>query len=229
MSRVVAQCIAILSLLPICAAQRLHPCEFSGTSGVGHIEGITVQRLAVIEKNGKVGATVFIPDGNEPLPGIVFSHSAIHGPNNNTDLLRFAWALARAGAASIVLDGAIDWQSPNDESIRSPEFQFCAGQWLLQHVNIDLSRAADAGNHKVGWIDNDVSPCGVEVGSGKARCWPGGFQLGFGQIGEAESRNTDEMLTLKGQMFMAQAAQKRLKLKEVQPEWLTETTPPFSK
>jgi hypothetical protein len=228
MSRVVvAQCVAILSLLPICAAQRLHPCKFSGTSGVGHIEGITVQRLAVIEKSGKVGATVFIPDGNELLSGIVFSHSAIHGPNNDTDLLRFAWALARAGAASIVLDGVIDWQSgPNDDSIRPPEFQFCAGQWLLQHVNIDLTRAADAGNHKVGWIDNDVSPCGIER-SGQARCWPGGYWLDFGQIGQAESRNTDGMLTLKGQMFMAEAAQKYLKLKEVQPEWLTET-PPFS-
>jgi hypothetical protein len=229
MSRVVvAQCIAILSLLPICAAQRLHQCKFNGTSGVGHIEGITVQRFAVIEKSEKVGATVFIPDGNEPLPGVVFSHSAIRGPNNDTDLLRFAWALARAGAASIVLDGAIDWQSgPNDDSIRPPEFQFCAGQWLLQHVNIDLTRAADAGNHKVGWIDNDVSPCGIGR-SGQARCWPGGYWLDFGQIGQAESRNTDGMLTLKGQMFMAQAAQKYLKLKEVQPEWLTETTPPFS-
>ena len=228
MSRLVTNCIAILSLIPTCAAQKLHPCKFSGTLGVGHIEGITVQRLAVIEKSGKVGATVFIPDGNEPLPGIVFSHSAIHGPNNNTDLLRFAWALARAGAASIVLDGAIDWQSPNDESIRPPEFQFCAGQWLLQHVNIDLTRAADAGNHKVGWIADGLSPCGLEI-SGKAPCWPGGFWLDFGQIGQAESRNTNAMLTIKGQMFMAQAAQKHLKLKEVQPEWLTETTPAFSK
>ena len=229
MSRVVAQCIAILSLLPPCAAQRLHPCKFSGTSGVGHVEGITVQRLTVMEKNGKVGATVFIPDGNEPLPGIVFSHSAIHGPNNNTDLLRFAWALARAGAASIVLDGVIDWQSgPNDDSIRPPEFQFCAGQWLLLHVNIDLTRTADAGNQKLGWIDNDVSRCGLEQ-SGKARCWPGGYWLDFGQIGEAESRNTDEMLTLKGQMALADGAQEHLKLKEVKPEWLTETDQPLQR
>jgi hypothetical protein len=225
MSRVVALCISILSLLPTCAAQKLHPCKFSGTSGVGHVEGITVQRLAVIEKSGTVGATIFIPDGNEPLPGIVFSHSAIHGLNKDTDLLRFAWALARAGAASIVLDGAIDWRSPSDESIRPPEFQFCAGQWLFQHVNIDLTRTADAGNFKVGWIDNDVSPCGIEL-SGPARCWPGGFQMGFGQLGEVESRNTDEMLTLKGQMLMAHAAQKRLMLKEIDPEWLKETIPP---
>ena len=54
MSRVVCLCISILSLLPTCAAQELHPCKFGGTSGVGHIEGITVQRLAVIEKGGKV-------------------------------------------------------------------------------------------------------------------------------------------------------------------------------
>ena len=108
MRHVFVQCIAVLSLFGTCAAQRLHPCRFSGTSNVGHVEGITVQRLTVMEKSGKVGATVFIPDGNEPLPSIVFSHSAIHGPNNDADLLRFAWAMARAGAASIVLDGVIN-------------------------------------------------------------------------------------------------------------------------
>jgi hypothetical protein len=63
MSRVVMQCIAILSLLVACAAQKLHPCSFSDTPEVAHLESITVQRLTVIEKNGKVGATVFIPEG----------------------------------------------------------------------------------------------------------------------------------------------------------------------
>lgn len=227
MSRVVVHCIVVLSLFGTCAAQQLHRCKFSGTSDIGHVKGITVQRLAVIEKKEKVGATVFIPDGNEPLPSIVFSHSAIHGPNNDTDLLRFAWALARAGAASIVLDGVINWQSgPNDDSIRPPEFQFCAAQWLLQSLRLDLTRTADAGNQKLGAIDNDVSRCGVER-SGKARCWPGGLWLDFGQTGEAESRNTDEMLTLKGQVAMAEGVQKHIKLKEFKPEWLTETVEPL--
>jgi hypothetical protein len=224
----VAQCIAILSLLAAspAQAQRLHPCRFSRTFDVGHVEGITVQRLTVMEKSGKVGATVFIPDGNELLPSIVFSHSAIHGPKNDADILRFAWALARAGAASIVLDGVINWQSgPNDDSIRPPEFQFCAGQWLLQNLSLDLTRTADAGNQKLGWVDNDVSRCGVER-SVKARCWPGGVWLDFGQTGEA-ARNTDEMLTLKGQMAMAYGVQKHLKLKEVKPEWLTEMAQPL--
>ena len=227
MSRAIPFCFVILSLLATSTAQKLHVCRFSGASEVGHTQGIDIQRVAVIEPSSEVKATVFIPDGSDPLPGIVFSHSAIHGPSNNTDLLRFAWALARAGAASIVLDGAIDWQSPNDESIRPPEFQFCAGQWLLQHVNLDLTRAADAGNHKVGWIDNDVSHCGLETG--KARCWPGGLWLDFGQTGQAESRNTDDMLTLEGQLRMAHFAQRHLKLKEVNPEWLTETAQPFSR
>jgi hypothetical protein len=75
----------------------------------------------------------------------------------------------------------------------------------------------DGGNHKVDWIDNDVTNCGLEL-SGKARCWPGGMSLGFGQIGHAESHNTDMMLTLDGQLWMAQFAQRELKLKEVKAE-----------
>lgn len=223
MSRLFVHSIVTLSLLGSCAAQKLHSCRFTSAGEVGHVEGITVQRLAVIEKSGKVGATAFIPDGNEPLPSIVFSHSAIHGPGNDADLLRFAFALARAGAASIVLDGAINWQSgANDDSIRPPEYQFCAGQWLFKNLILDLTRTAEAGNQKLGSIDIDVSRCGVEE-SGKAPCWPGGVWLDFGQTGQAESRNTDGMLTLKGQILMAQFAQKRLKLREVKPEWLTET------
>jgi hypothetical protein len=225
MSRVVVHCIVILSLFGRCAAQKLHPCRFSNASEVGHVEGVTIQRLSVIEKRKTVGATVFIPDGTDPLPSIVFSHSAIHGANNDTDLRRFAFALARAGAASIVLDGVINWESgPNDESIRPPEFQFCAGQWLFQNLSLDLTRTAEAGNQKWGWIDNEVSRCGVER-SGKARCWPAGVWLDFGQIGQAESRNTDEMLT-PGQIFVARFARKQLRLKEVRPEWLTETAQP---
>ena len=100
MSRMITPCIVILGLLATCTAQTLHTCRFSGTSQVGHSQGISIQRVTIVEPNSEVKATLFIPDGSEPLPGIVFSHSAIHGPSNDTDLLRFAWALARAGAAS---------------------------------------------------------------------------------------------------------------------------------
>ena len=226
MSRVVASCFVMLTLAASCSAQHLHPCKFSATSLVGHNEHITIQKVTVIEKNGKVEATVFIPDRNDPLPGIVFTHSAIHGPYNNADLLRFAWALARAGAASIVLDGAIEWLTPNDDSIRPTEFQFCAGQWLFQNVNLDLQRLADAGNFRVGWIPDGLNQCGIEQ-SGKARCWPGGFWMGFGQTSPVESHNTNLMLTVQGQLWMAQVAQKQLHLKEINPEWLTDTVVPL--
>jgi hypothetical protein len=212
----------ILSPLATCTAQKLHACRFSESSEAGRIEGIDIHRITLIEPTARVEATVFVPATSEPMPGIVFSHSAIQGSSSRVDLLRFALGLARAGASSIVLHGTIDWQSPNDESIRPPQFQFCAGLWLMQHVNLDLTRTADAGNHKLGWIDDDVSLCGLDM-EGSAPCWPGGVWLNFGQIGDAESRNTDEMLTPQGQLRMAQFAQRHLKLKEIKPEWFMET------
>jgi hypothetical protein len=124
--------VATFGLLPGCAAQFRH-CQFAETAGTGRSEGITIRRVALIEPSGEVGASVFIPDSNEPLPGIIFSHSAIHGAAANADLVGFAWALARAGAASIVLDGAIEWQTPNDEFLRDPHLLACAGQWLMLH------------------------------------------------------------------------------------------------
>ena len=49
------------------------------------------------------------------------------------------------------------------------------------------------------------------------------------RAGHAESHNTDLMLTFEGQLWMARFAQKYLKLKEVKPEWLTETARVVSK
>jgi hypothetical protein len=227
MTRLFTLCITMFGLVATCVAQK-HPCRFSDSSDLGRADGVSVRRVTVIEKSETVAATVLIPDRSDPMPGIVFSHSAIHGSSNSTDLLRLAWALARAGAASIVLDGTIEWQWPNDDSIRPPEFQFCAGQWLMEHVNLDLTRTAEAGNHRIGWIENDVSHCGLEM-SGEAQCWPGGMWLDFGQIGDAESRNTGDMLTIPGQMQMAQFAQKQLRLKEINPDWLTKTAEPLSR
>lgn len=228
MGRSFLLCLATFTLVATATAQKLHPCAFSGTSTIGQSEKITIQRVALIEKKTRVEATIFIPNGTEPLPGIVFTHSAIHGSVSNTDLLRFAWALARAGAASIILDGAIEWQAPNDDSIRPTEFQFCAAQWLFQNVNLDLHRLANAGNFHIGWIPDDLSQCGIET-SGKARCWPGGLDVGFGQTSPVESRNTDFLLTPEGEMRIARVIQKELGLKEIDPAWFTETPDSLTK
>jgi hypothetical protein len=47
--------------------------------------------------------------------------------------------------------------------------------------------------------------------------------LNFGETSAAEFRNTEDMLTLQGQLRIARFAQEQLKLKEIKPEWLTDT------
>jgi hypothetical protein len=207
--------ITMFALLSPCVAQ-FRPCQFAEASTIGSSEGITMRRVGLIEPTGEVQATVFVPQSDVPLPGIVFSHAAIRAATGNTDLRRFAFALARAGAASIVLDGTIEWQIPNDESGRTPHLMACAGQWLLLHAKLDRRRLANAGPHG-GWGGGETPFCQ----EGESPCWTPGPWLNFGQTSAAEFRNTEDMLTVQGQIDMARFAQRVLKLNEINPEWLT--------
>lgn len=217
MGRLALLGIATFTLLSTCAAQ-FRPCRFADASTSGSREGITIRRVGLIEPTGGVEGTVLIPDSDALLPGIVFSHAAIHGPTSDTDLRRFALALARAGAASIVLDGTIDWQIPNNGSGRAPHLLACAGQWLLLHAKLDRQRLANAGP-RGGWGGGETPFCQ----EGESPCWPPGPWLNFGETSAAEFRNTEDMLTLQGQLRIARFAQEQLKLKEIKPEWLTDT------
>jgi hypothetical protein len=190
------------------------PCKVGKVSAIGKAEGITLKRVVFLEPDGEVGATVIVPDRNQPLPGIVFSHSSIRGPANTTDLQRFALALARAGAASIVLDGTIEWQVPNDNAKRSPHVMSCAGQWLMLNESLDEKRLAIAGT-AANWGGGDTPFCLP----GERPCWHGIAWLNFGQAQQAESSNTNAMLTLPGQLRMARFAQKQLGLGELKTEW----------
>src|SRR5215475_5590158 len=100
--------IAVCGLFSTCAAQ-FKPCKFSEASTISHAQDITVRRVALIESDREIDATVFIPDANNRLPGILVTHSTIHGSTSTASLVRFAWALTRAGAVSMVLDGTIQW------------------------------------------------------------------------------------------------------------------------
>jgi hypothetical protein len=62
------------------------PASFPPVSPPEHKEGVAVSSVSWMEPGVKVGATVFVPDG-DPLPGIVFSRSAIHGPTASADML----------------------------------------------------------------------------------------------------------------------------------------------
>ena len=210
----IAALILIVSPVSFCQILPFVPCKIGSVSKLGQADGISFQRVSIIESYGEVGASVFIPQSKTPVPGIVFSHSAIHGPTNSTDLTRFALALARAGAASIVLDGTIAWETPNDNSKRPAHVLACAGQWLLINAGLDRKRLAIAGT-ALNWGGGDTPLCLP----GERPCWTPIAAMGFGQASPVEWNNTDAMLTLKGQLRMARFAQRFLRLAELKTEW----------
>ena len=210
--------LAILSLLATCAAE-FRPCQFTYSSDAKRSEGIAMSRVSWMEPSGEVGASVFIPESPEPLAAIVFSHSAIHGATADADLLGFAWALARSGAAAIVIDGAVEWQTPNNESRRDPHFLACAGQWLLLHAKVDRNRLAFAGAMGA-WGGGETPICQA----GESPCYHPRWIVPFGEASPAEWRNTDAMLTAKGRLRIARHTQRHLKLREIQSEWLDGST-----
>src|SRR5262249_4232574 len=176
-----------------CLAQSANfvPCQFGNASTVGHADGITQQRVSFLDSSGEAGGSGFISDSEKTVPGIVFFHSEIHGVSSKGALLRFSLALAHAGAASIVLDGTIEWQTPNDNSERPPHLMACAGQWLLLHARLDGKRLADAGPDRL-WSGGDTPLCM----RGESPCFLPSLWLNFGQTSAAEFRNTESMLTI---------------------------------
>jgi hypothetical protein len=201
-----------------CAAQ-FAPCNGSMPAATEHADGIARLEVSFLEPNGKHRAHVFMPDSDSPVPGIVFSHSAIHGVNTRTDLLRFARGLALAGAASIVLDGTIEWETPNDDSKQPYHLVACAEHWLLQNGKVDRDRLALAGPGA--WVGSGGYFC-LE---GESPCYGGRAILIFGETTNSEFRNTEKMLTPEGRLEMARWMQHQLELKEINPVWFESRLP----
>lgn len=147
----------IVCALAFTSAAEFAPCRTDRPSAVNHRDGITELNLNLVEAGGNVSARAFIPDSDKPVAGIVFSHSTIHGATADADLAQFAKGLARAGAASIVLRGTIEWQIPNDNSLQPYHLTRCAFLWLLHNVNMDRDRLAEAGPGK--WVGDDGYYC----------------------------------------------------------------------
>ena len=157
-----------------------------------------------------------MPDSDKPVAGILFSVSAIKKFDQRTDLLPFARALARAGAASIVVDYPVKWEPLDVQWNLAPTVMHCAGQWMLKNVNLDRDRLANAGPYR--WRGDE------DCGASKYECWQERAWMGFGVIGHAESCNTESMMTIEGQIRMADFARHELKLSQVKPEWLSGET-----
>jgi hypothetical protein len=187
-----------------CAAQS-PVCKPDNPSTVEHREGVTLRRVSFVEPAGKIGASIFIPESSAPVPGIIFSHSSARDPDESWDLLTFAWALARAGAASIVLDGTLEWQVPNDNSGPAQALIACAGEWLLLNASLDKQRLAAAVPDRL-WNWDRSSICEAV----ESPCWfpRGGITLGSARMNSAS------------QLRAARFLQRLLQLKEMQPEWL---------
>ncbi len=195
--------------------QNFTPCQFEKSTSIGVSNGIETRRVTILYNHKSYGASVFLPASNAPTPGILFSHSAIKGTEGSADLLRFAYALARAGAASIVLDGTMSWGEPGLDFRRSPHLEACAGQWLLTHASLDTRRLAVAGN--LGQWGSGTTPACLP---GEDPCWVGHVYINFGESLNYETGNTKGMLTLEGQSHLADFASRHLGLAKVQPQWL---------
>jgi hypothetical protein len=210
--------VAFFVVASTCAAQ-FAPCNASNPATVERSDGVTQLQVNFLEPTGEHVAHVFVPDSDTTVAGIVFSHSAIHGVNTRVDLLRFARGLALAGAVSIVLDGTIEWETPNDDSKQPYHLVACAEHWLLQNGNVDTDRLAQAGPGA--WVGTGGYFC-LE---GESPCYGGRALLNFGETTNSEFRNTERMLTPKGRLEMAQWMQRQLDLKEINPVWFESPVP----
>lgn len=211
--------LTVLTVLSLSSAQAQVQCKAGKPSEIEHRDGVLVQTVAFSSDKVKepVLAYIFIPDSHSPVPGIAFAHSGIRAWKGRTDLLPFARALARAGAASIVLDRTIQWEPLNDKANRAPSVMHCATQWMFAHVNLDTNRLATAGPND--WWKEEY--CKPDV---PTSCWAGTGHgwLNYGETSNAELVNTKSMLTVEGQLRLARFAQRELNLREIKQEWLGE-------
>src|ERR1039458_8015260 len=107
-----------LGMSGLSAAQiaQFKPCSFEETSISSTTDGLSVWRVVVQEESAKSTATALIPTAKGPTAGILFTHSKLQGADKGVDLVSFAYGMARAGAASILLDGQMNL---NDDNFRS--------------------------------------------------------------------------------------------------------------
>jgi hypothetical protein len=210
--------IAFFVVASTCHAQ-FAPCKASKPATIERSDRVAQLEVSFLEPTGEQVAHVFLPNGDASTPGIVFSHSVIHGANASADLVQFARGLALAGAATVVLDGAIEWQTPNDDSKQPYHLVACAEHWLLQNGNVDTERLAQAGPGA--WVGSGGYYCLV----GESPCYHSQAILTFGETSDTEFRNTERMLTPKGRLEMAQWTQRHLDLKEINPVWFESPLP----
>jgi hypothetical protein len=201
------------------AAQSVPTCKAAAASTIDDRDGVSAKVVSFQGPFDKLTAHVFVPDASEPVAGIAFSHSSIEYADAFTDLLPFARAMARAGAASIMIDGTIDWRTPNDDSKRPWEELSCAAQWLTAHANLDGERLAFGGP-----VTENRDPfCSAEGCAGQS--W---FYFNFGSTSVPHGISLTELMkTPQGQLRLTEMPG-GFHLKPVKLEWLMDDGLPTS-
>jgi len=116
-------------------------CDHASAVTVNHDSGVIIQELTLRGKWGQNPATVYLPESGLAQAAVVFSHSAIYSDGATTDLLPFAFTLARAGAAVIVPDRTLLRHTNPQQPIRfstnrEPEPVMCASRWLMDNSKL---------------------------------------------------------------------------------------------
>jgi hypothetical protein len=191
-------------------------CRVNSAQLQGTADGISTYavefsdlRENAVEK--RVTAHAYLPPVMQSeVPGIVATHSAIHKSDTVTDLTPVMRALARAGAATIVLDRTIQWDPLDDAANRDESVYSCAVDWLVQHAKLAPGRLMQAGPPQPGrvWVTRD--------GIG----WPNGSVLNFGTTNAADNLNTEMLITREGQIRQAAWVTTVLHLRPIDPAWL---------
>jgi hypothetical protein len=213
----------IFALIVISAppfAQSEKPCVAGPAATLSDRDGVTTKTVSFTGSFGRFTAHVFLPDTAEPVPGIAFSYSSIQYTDSLTNLVPFAHALARAGAASIMIDGIIDWHTPNDDFKRPWKEYNCAAHWLMANANLDRERLAIGGPIK---FEDEPSPfCPSQS---KAPCQPWVY-VNYGFDDPMAVRATKLMKIPQDQLHMTALVTNNFHLNEVQLAWLLENNPP---
>ena len=203
-------------------------CSVGDLGVLEHRDGVTVRTASFTElaKIGqsqeqarvtpqKVMAHLYITDGDAPLPLILFSHSAIHSYKGTTDLLPFAMAMARAGAASLVLDRTIKWEPFDEAANRDHSVMECAALWMTKQIRVDEQRVGTSGSYMF-----------QQRSSNGTTNWGLISSAGYGFLTPAEQLNTKYMMSASGQLKIAAFFSRALRLSAVKPEWLKVETIP---
>jgi len=186
-------------------------CQIGRTSSFGRSHGVAYLRTSFREPEEQVGATVLRPDAKKMVPGVVISYSAVTSEKKAADMLQFALALARAGAASIVLDDTLALPTSEHDDERTHRLVECASEWLVQNASVDGERVAAIApeNFWKGWSSDTF------CSSDGQPCWTLRGGVGFPQLA-LERLVSDDVIS------SADFLHTLLNLEEIRPEWLTD-------